>query len=158
MTYYVYKPILIPDRRMSKVSKDVANTPPRIVAQASATRAETDEQLLESWLASLGSPHTRLNFETTARHFLAGLPMGLRNAKVEDVREALEAVVSGLSDATARQYTLRIKSLLGYAHKLGFTLFNAGTTIKVRSEGSNRGAALAKRIITPTQVSLLIRD
>jgi hypothetical protein len=28
-----------------------------------ATRAETDEQLLHSWLDSLNSPHTRRNFE-----------------------------------------------------------------------------------------------
>jgi len=49
------------------------------------------------------------------------------------------------------------KSLLSYARELGYTRFNAGTTIKVRSDTGNRGAALAKRIISPTQVSLLIR-
>jgi integrase/recombinase XerD len=139
------------------MSKDLAKPPRRIVA-ASGTRASTDEQLLESWLASLGSQHTRLNFETTARRFLAELPAGgIRAAKVEDVRDALEAVSRGLSDATARQYVLRIKSLLGYAHKLGYTHFNAGATIKVRSDVRSRRAKLAKRIITPTQVSLLIR-
>jgi integrase/recombinase XerD len=51
---------------------------------------------------------------------------------------------------------LRVKSLLGYAHRLGYTVFNAGATIKVRSD-SNRGATLAKRIITETEVALLIR-
>jgi integrase/recombinase XerD len=142
---------------MPKESKDVAKATQRIVSQASGTRASTDEQLLASWLASLGSPHTRLNFETTGRRFLAALPMRLRAAKVEDVRDALEAVSRGLSEATARQYVLRVKSLLGYAQKLGYTRFNAGATIKVRSDSANRGAALAKRIMTPTQVSLLIR-
>src|SRR6516225_3513448 len=139
------------------MSKDLTKPPQRIVA-AAGTRASTDEQLLESWLASLGSPHTRANFEATARRFLAELPAGgMRAAKVEDVRDALEAISGGLSDATARQYVLRIKSLLGYAHKLGFTHFNAGATIKVRSDARSRRAKLAKRIITPTQVSLLIR-
>jgi integrase len=60
---------------------------------------------------------------------------------------------AGLSEASARQYVLRIKSLLGYAHALGYTPFNAGATIKVRSNAGNRGATLAKRIM----VSLLIR-
>jgi integrase/recombinase XerD len=83
--------------------------------------------------------------------------MGLRAAMVEDVREALDTVSGGLSDATARQYVLRVKSLLGYAHKLGYTRFNAGATIKVRSDAGNRGAAVAKRIISPAQVALLIR-
>ena len=41
-----------------------------------ATRAESDEQLLESWLASLLSAHSRRNFEVTARRFLAELPAG----------------------------------------------------------------------------------
>jgi len=139
------------------MSKDLAKPSQRIVA-ATGTRASTDDQLLESWLASLGSQHTRLNFETTARRFLAELPAGgIRAAKVEDVRDALDAVSRGLSDATARQYVLRIKSLLGYAHKLGYTQFNAAATIKVRSDAKSRRASLAKRIITPTQVSLLIR-
>ena len=35
--------------------------------------------------------------------------------------------------------------------------FNAGQAIKVRSDAGNRGATLAKRIITPIDVSLLIR-
>src|SRR6516164_1974170 len=98
------------------------------------TRAETDEQLLQSWLDSLNSPHTRRNFETTARRFVEALPMGLRDAAVEDAREALGKVTQGVGDATARQYVLRVKSLLGYAHKLGFAPFNAGATIKVRSD------------------------
>jgi integrase/recombinase XerD len=115
-----------------------------------ATRAETDEQLLQSWLASLNSQYTRRNFEITARRFLNALPMGLREAKVEDVRAAIENVTHGRSVATARQYVLRVKSLLGY------TVFNAGATIKVRSD-ANRGATLAKRIVTETEVALLIR-
>ena len=47
---------------------------------------------------------------------------------------------AGLSEASARQYVLRIKSLLGYAHALGYTPFNAGATIKVRSDAGSRGA------------------
>src|SRR6516165_3924342 len=83
--------------------------------------------------------------------------MGLRLATVEDVRDALATVSRGHSDATDRQYVLRIKSLLGYAHKLGYTPFNAGATIKVRSESSHRGATLAKRIVSEVEVGLLIR-
>jgi integrase/recombinase XerD len=83
--------------------------------------------------------------------------MGLRDAAVEDVRDALGKVTHGIGDATARQYVLRIKSLLGYAHKLGYTLYNAGATIKVRSDSASRGATLAKRIVSEVEVGLLIR-
>jgi integrase/recombinase XerD len=83
--------------------------------------------------------------------------MGLRNATVDDVRDALRTITVGLAGTTASQYVLRVKSLLTYAQKLGFTPFNAGQAIKVRSDASNRGATLAKRIVTPTEVGLLIR-
>jgi integrase/recombinase XerD len=129
----------------------------RVVTVVRATRADSDGQLLTSWLDSLGSPHSRRNFEQTTRRFLAELPMGLRAATVEDVRDAMGKVTSGLAETTARQYVLRIKSLLGYAHGLGYTPFNAGARIKVRSEGAQRGASLAKRIISETEVALLIR-
>ena len=70
---------------------------PSRIAVLRGTRAETDEQLLQSWLDSLNSTHTRRNFEVTARRFLAELPMGLRSAAVEDVREALGKVTHGVS-------------------------------------------------------------
>jgi integrase/recombinase XerD len=129
----------------------------RIAVLAAGTRAKTDDQLLESWLDSLGSPHTRRNFETTARRFLAELPMGLRAAAVEDVRDALAQITQGLGDATTSQYVLRVKSFLGYGHKLGYLPFNAGVTIKVRAHSATRGATLAKRIISEVEVGLLIR-
>jgi integrase/recombinase XerD len=129
----------------------------RVVSLVRGTRADTDEQLLISWLESLGSPHTRRNFEQTARRFLAEVPMGLRASTVEDVRDALAKVTHGLAETTTRQYVLRMKSLLGYAHSLGYTPFNAGARIKVRSEGAQRGASMAKRIISEVEVGLLIR-
>jgi len=93
----------------------------------------------------------------TAQRFLAALPMGLRTATVEDVRDAIVTATVGASTATARQYTLRIKSLLSYGHELGYMPFNAGVRIKVQNDAGNRGASLAKRIMTPAKVALLIR-
>jgi hypothetical protein len=52
---------------------------------------------------------------------------------------------------------LRVKSLLSYAYDLGYTPFNAGTTIKVRSDAAHRGAEFAKRIISEVEVGLLVR-
>jgi integrase/recombinase XerD len=132
-------------------------TGPHRIGVVRATRAETDEQLLQSWLKSLSSPHTRRNFETTARRLLAELPMGLRSASVEDVREALEKVTHGVGKTTRTQYVLCVKSLLGYAHKVGYTPFSAGAVIKVKPDSAHRGATLAKRIITETEIALLIR-
>jgi integrase/recombinase XerD len=124
---------------------------------AKATRAKSDEELLLSWLASLTSTHSKRNFEVTARRFLAELPAGLRGAAVEDVRDALGRITAEVSETAGRQYVLRIKSLLSYAQRLGYTHFNAGATIRVRSDARNRGATLAKRIVSEVDVALLVR-
>lgn len=129
----------------------------RIQAQGLATRASHDEEILLSWLDSLTSAHTKRNFETTARAFLANLPAGLRNSSVEDVRDAIAAITMSSAPTTARQYVLRVKSLLTYSHRLGYTTFNAGTVIRVKSDNVSRGARLAKRIISEVQVGLLVR-
>jgi integrase/recombinase XerD len=84
-------------------------------------------------------------------------PAGLRNATVEDVRDALAVISGGVGEAAGRQYILRVKSLLSYAHRLGYTTFNAGAAIRVRSDARNRGARLAKRIISEVDVALLVR-
>lgn len=128
----------------------------RIGTLAAGTRAQTDTELVKSWVVSLTSLHSRRNFETTAMRFLEALPIGLRKATVEDVREALAQITEGKSDATAQQYVLRVKSLLSYGHKLGYMPFNAGVTIKVKPDQS-RGH-LAKRIISEVEVGLLIRE
>jgi len=132
-----------------------AGGPVTINELAAGTRARTDSELVSSWVDGLASLHSRRNFYATARRFLDALPGGLRAAKVEDVRQALAALVDGRSAGTARQYILRIKSLLGYAHRLGYANFNAGAVLKVK--GPPRGAELAKRIMAEVDVALLVR-
>jgi integrase/recombinase XerD len=50
-----------------------------------------------------------------------------------------------------------VKSLQSYAHRLGYAPFNVGAAIRVRSDARNRGATLAKRIISEVDVALLVR-
>jgi integrase/recombinase XerD len=128
----------------------------RIGTLTAGTRAKNDDELVKSWLASLTSDHTRRNFAKTVDRFREALATDLRTATVEDVREAMDAITTGLSDATTQQYLLRVKSLLSYAHKLGYAPFNAGVTIKVKPDQSR--AQLAKRIISEVEVGLLIRE
>jgi len=113
------------------------------------TRARNDSELLDSWLASLNSPRTRANFATTARRFLALLARRghiLRTAKLEDVREAIAELADGKSPSSVIQYTQRVKSLLSYAHRLGYLRFNAGAAIRAKGGSVDR----AKRIASET--------
>ena len=128
---------------------------PNAVTQT-ATRARTDADIVESWLAEMGSPATRANFGKTAERFIAELSLlglTLRTATVEDVRDVIATLGTGSAPSTARQYTQRVKSLLGYAHRLGYLTFNAGAAIKTKGGNSD----LAKRIASETEIALLIR-
>jgi site-specific recombinase XerD len=125
----------------------------RIEAAPIATRATTDYQLLDTWIAEMGSEATRKNFERTVSQFLGALPMGLREAKLEDVREAIESITAGRADSTAKQYALRVKSFIGFAHRLGYLQFNAGAAIKVKVGRRS----VAKRLPSETEIALLVR-
>lgn len=121
-----------------------------------ATRARNDTAIVESWLAGMGSNATRANFSKTADRFLVELyrnGVTLKTATVEDVRDVIAALGAGKAQSTTRQYAQRVKSLLGYAHRLGYLPFNAGAAIKTKSGGSD----LAKRIASETEIALLIR-
>ena len=116
----------------------------RIATLSAGTRAQSDAELVTSWADSLRSAHSRRNFEKTALRFLEALPAGGIPQSDGRGRAPLAKITEGLSDATAQQYVLRVKSLLSYGHKLGYIPFNAGVTIKIRPDQS-RGQ-LAKRI------------
>lgn len=127
---------------------------------AQATRAESDGQIIRSWLDGMGSDETRKNFGPTAERFLGHLAasgLTLRTATVEDVRHALGSLTEGQSRGTMRQYMARVKSLLSYAHKLGYTQFNAGVVLKARHDKAERTSSVAKRIMGEADVALLIR-
>lgn len=134
--------------------RDQAGLPaPIAVSATTATRASSDDALVASWVASLNSEHSRRNCGTTARRFLAALPVPLRQAAVEDVRDALGPITACLAHTSARQVVLRIKSLLSYGHRLGYLTFNAGAVIKV--QGDTR--SVAQRIVSEVEIGLLVR-
>ena len=127
---------------------------PGSVAAITATSARNDADLIASWLNSLGSKHTKRNFAVSAEQFMAALGCTLREATVEDVRQALEQITAGAATSTRRQYFQRVKSLLSYAHRMGYTPFNAGVAIKPPAETR----ALAKRIVGELDVRDIIRS
>src|SRR5262249_46535609 len=81
----------------------------RATIQVMSTRARSDSELVDSWIAGLGSRHSRYNFEATARRFLRHLADAgctLQTATVEDCRDALAnlADAAELADASVKQH------------------------------------------------------
>jgi site-specific recombinase XerD len=127
------------------------------------TNAETNLELLAVWLKSHadGSRHTRRAYERIGHRFLAALAgagKDLRRARVEDVQAALEAMRTRAdgtpaSGATVNMSVAAVKSFLGFAHKVGFTRFNAAPLIKLKRTARN----LKQRLLPVVDVHLLIR-
>jgi site-specific recombinase XerD len=123
----------------------------------------TDHELLAVWLKSHadGSPHTVRVYQRVGERFLGGLATAgssWRQANVEDVQAALEAMRSkedgsAVRPATVNTYVAAVKSFLGFAHRVGFTRFNAGPLIKLKKAPRQ----VAQRILSEVSVAMLIR-
>src|SRR5262245_1620863 len=126
------------------------------------TNARTDTELLEVWLKSHrdGSLHTVRVYRRVGERFLGELAAagaGLRKATVEDVQAALEAMRvkddgSPVKPATVNTYVAAVKSFLGFAHRVGFTRFNAGPLIKLKKAPRQ----VAQRILGELETRKLI--
>jgi site-specific recombinase XerD len=127
------------------------------------TNARTDRELLKVWLKSHrdGSPHTVRVYSRVGARFLDALASSgsdLRKATVEDVQVALEAMRtkengSPVRPATVNTYVAAVKSFLGFAHRVGFTRFNAAPLIKLKKAPRQ----VAQRIMGEIDVGMLIR-
>jgi len=77
---------------------------------------------------------------------------------VEDVQAALQAMRSKeygtpARPATVNTYVAAVKSFLGFAHRVGFTRFNAAPLIKLKKTPRQ----VAQRIMGELDVRMLIR-
>jgi integrase/recombinase XerD len=118
------------------------------------TTAKTDLELLEVWLKAHadGSAHTRRAYKRIGRRFVDALSSAqtdLRKATVDHVQTALEAMRvredgTPASAATVNTQVAAVKAFLGFAHKVGYTRFNAGPLIKMKKAPRQ----LAQRILS----------
>jgi integrase/recombinase XerD len=133
-------------------------------------QANSDEQMIELW-AKEQADNTARYYETDVREFLSFAGRSIQEVTLYDIQvyedelEQRSSTVRGkggvrvetgkpLSQGTKARKINAIKSLLTFAHELGYITFNVGAAHKapkVRSE-------LAQRILTEEQViSLVVR-
>ena len=130
-------------------------TLPAIIPQAeppARVEAETDRQLVETWVARHESRHTQRNYRRQAERFLAVTGRTLREVRVSDV-QAFLASLDGQASATRANAASAIKSLLSFAYDLGYAPFNAGKAVKAPSIKNT----LAERIMPEADTLLMIR-
>ncbi len=122
-----------------------------------ATRATSDAMLVKEWCAGYDG-HSRRAYERIGARLLDELDGPLRQAAIEDYRAAVSRMGvkpdgAEASRATRATYTAAVKSFLGFAHGVGYLAFNPAPFVKIEKQRRD----LAKRIISDTDVRLLIR-
>ena len=114
--------------------------------------ALTDEHLLALWLAARPAS-TALSYKPVAEGFLeslGGRPGGLKASTVAEVLVWFEGL-SGAASTKARKVST-VKSLLSFAHRTGYTLFNVGRALRCVKVPS----ALHERIIEEPGIKALL--
>ncbi len=112
--------------------------------------ASTDAQLIELWLS--GRPEsTQSVYRPVVVEFLAFVGKGLQEATVADLVRFSEALPG--SEATRYRKVSTVKSLLGYAHRTGYCLFNIGLPVQCPRPVNK----LHEKILEPSGVQEVIQ-
>ena len=113
-------------------------------------QADSDEHLISLWLHGRGQ-HTRRAYSTDLRRFQRFIGKPLHSARLDDLQRFASSL-DDLADASRARAIATVKSLFGFAHRLGYLRFDVGaaiTTPKTRNR-------LSERILTEAQVIALI--
>ena len=111
----------------------------------------TDEHLVKLWLS--GRPvTTRRVYLAEATSFLDFLANGLRSATTADVLVYAESITGASANRGRRISTL--KSLLGFAAKVGYTSTNIGTVLRVPKIIGR----LHERLLAESEVTGMIKE
>jgi site-specific recombinase XerD len=119
-----------------------------------APQAASDADMVSLWLGNYRSANTRARYAADARAFVAFIAKPLRQASVRDV-QAFGASLIGAADSTIAARLTGVKSLIGYAHRLGYLPFNIAAGIQLPSIEDK----LAERIMKEFDVQqMLVRE
>jgi integrase/recombinase XerD len=119
-------------------------------AAALPAQAKNDETMLALWLDGR-SPGTRRAYEGDARAFLVLTGKPIRAVTLGDV-QAFGASLAGMASASRARKLSAVKSLLSFAHRVGFVPFNVGAPVKLPPVK----ATLAERIMDEADLQRML--
>ncbi len=120
----------------------------RLQGGTGVTNADSDARVVDLWLFGK-CPHTQRAYRADVEEFL-GQVGTLRAARLEDV-QGFASALSGAASSRARRLSA-VKSLLGFAHRIGYLPFDVGAAVQQPRLRSR----LSERILSEREVLLLI--
>jgi integrase/recombinase XerD len=113
-------------------------------------QASSDDQLVALWLHGK-SPHTARAYRSDIAAFGAFVGTPLRAVTLGDVQAYADAL-DGLAPATRGRRLAAVKSLFGFAQRIGYTAFNVAAPVQAPAVKN----VLAERILAEPDVHRLI--
>ena len=115
--------------------------------------AREDDALIELWLATKLSPHTRRAYRAEIAKFLKAAGKPLSQLTMSDLQAYVQLQGQGsLKPASQNRALTAIKSLLSFGEQTGYLAFNVGAAVKLRPNPDG----LAQRILAESDVTRLI--
>lgn len=114
-------------------------------------QASTDRDLVALWLGNYRSPHTRRRYAADARAFLLFVSRPLRTVTLGDV-QAYGASLADGGDATAAARLTGVKSLISFAHRIGYLLFDVAAPLQLPAVQDR----LSERIVTEFDIQRML--
>ena len=115
-------------------------------------QADTDQQLTELWIHGR-SPHTQRAYRSDVEQFFGFVEKPLRTVTLGDIQGFADTLDDGnLQPASRHRKLSAIKSLLSFAHRLGYTAFDVGRPLRLPSIRET----LSGRILAEPEVNRMI--
>ena len=113
---------------------------------------DSDFQLVDLWLSTKTSAHTRRAYASEAARFLESLRRPLDEVTLADLQQWIQQKTPQLAPASRNRAITAVKSLFTFAHETGYLRLNPAAAVKTLP---NRDG-LAQRILTEDETRRLI--
>lgn len=113
-------------------------------------QADNDAQVISMWLHGR-SPHTARAYDADTQAFLTFVAKPLRQVTLVDIQAFADSLAQRAPSGQARVLSA-VKSLLSFAHKIGYSQFNVGGALRLPKQKNT----LAERILPETAVLAMI--
>ena len=128
-------------------------TPPQFISAVSVlTQADTDEQLISLWLHGK-SRHTQRYYKKDVEHFFAVVKKSLKTVILSDLQKFADILSNAdLVDGSIRRILSSVKSLISFAHKLGYLPFDISRPLILPTPKDT----LSERILSESEIHRII--
>jgi integrase/recombinase XerD len=125
---------------------------PQSVSAVPVKQAETDEQLIALWLHGR-SRHTQRAYAADIQHFSINTHKSLREIRLVDIQEfEISLTEQKLEQNSINRTLAAVKSLISFAHRLGYLPFDIGRPVKLTATKDT----LSERILSESEIHRII--